>query len=369
MATALLLLVLAGVAVPMSVYGGSLVDRYSPRMIGVGALLAQTAGWLLLAGERGNVMRVLAVAVIGIGTGLFLPAVIPIIARLSGNDAAKTRTMSLRYLLLNAGLGLGAGIAGVLLGSASSGLYRGLFAANGVSCLLYAAIIALLVPLPSAGPTAAGPTTGRVRFRPGLNYVLLLVTQLLLVTFGMAQLESGVPLAVRDQLYGSTSLIGLLYAIGTLVVLLGQMPVSRWVERVHKTRALVCMALVWAGAWLLGFAASTVDGRLRSGFLVAMIVAFGLGECAYSPAFYTLVEKLAPAGTLGRSSGGAWATFQVGNTIGPPVAVFIIDSGVSFWLVLAAAAAISAMLMLVVDRRMHLKPRPVPILGLAIDGN
>jgi len=361
-ATALLLLVLAGVAVPMSVYGGSLVDRHSPRTVGVGALVVQTGGWLLLAGESGYVTQVLALAVIGVGTGLFLPAVIPIIVRLSGTDAAKARTMSLRYLLLNLGLGLGAGLAGVLLGSSSSGLYRALFAVNGVSCLLYALIILLLVPLPSVKPAPDGAPTGKVRFRPSANYILLLAAQLLLVTFGLAQLESGIPLAVRDQLHGSTRLIGLLYAIGTLFVLIGQMPISRLVERMRKTRALIGMALIWALAWLIGYAASAVHGSARSGLLIAMIVTFAIGECAYSPAFYTLVEKLVPAGALGRSSGGAWATFQVGNTVGPPVAVFIIDSDVSFWLVLAAAAAVAAVLLVVVDRRTSLESPPAPVL-------
>ncbi|WP_432824671.1 MFS transporter [Dactylosporangium sp. CA-092794] len=355
-ATAVLLLVLAGAAVPMSVFGGRLVDRHSPRPVAIGALLVQAAGWLLVAVGSGYPAELAALLVIGAGTGLFLPAVIPIIARLSATDAVKVRTMSLRYLALNLGLGAGAGLGGLLLGPAGAGTYRWLCAANGVSCAVYAVIVAARVPLPAGDPALRRARP--VRFRPGLSYTLLLVAQLLLVTFGLAQVESGVPLAVRTELSGSTALVGGLYAVATLVVLAGQLPVSRWVERVHKTRALIVMLLAWAGAWLLGYAAEGLAGGSRVALLVAMMVTFALGECAYSPAFYTLLERLAPAGALGRSTGAAWAVFQVGNTAGPPVAVFLVGGAVPFWLVLAAAATLAAGLVLVVDRRMHAAPRP-----------
>ncbi|MFG2044282.1 MFS transporter [Dactylosporangium sp. NPDC048998] len=357
-ATAVLLLVLAGAAVPMSVYGGSLVDRHSPRAVAIGALLVQAIGWLALAAGSGYGAELLALLVIGVGTGLFLPAVIPIIARLSPTDEIKVRTMSLRYLLLNVGLGLGAGLGGLVLDPATDARYRWLFAADGVSCALYAVLIAALVRLPADTDRPVREGARPVRFRPGLNFALLLLAQLLLVTFGLAQMESGVPLAIRGELAGSTTLVGGLYTIATLVVLAGQLPVSRWVERVHKTRALITMGLAWAGAWLLGYAAGALTGGPRVALLVVMTVTFALGECAYSPAFYTLVEKLAPAGTLGRSSGAAWATFQVGNTIGPPVAVYLVGSAVPFWLVLSAAATAAAALVLVVDRRMHATPAP-----------
>ncbi|MEV6929330.1 MFS transporter [Dactylosporangium sp. NPDC051485] len=357
-ATALLLLLLAGAAVPMSVVGGWLVDRYSPRVVAIAALLVQAAGWLLVSVGSGYAAEVAAVLVIGVGTGAFLPAVVPIITALSTTDEVKVRTMSLRYLLLNLGLGVGAGLGGVLLGSAAATTYQWLCAANGVSCAVYALIIAVRVPLPRAEGDSAQHQAGLVRFRPGLNYALLLVAQLLLVTFGLAQVESGVPLVVRTELSGSTALIGGLYAVATAVVLIGQLPVSRWVERVHKTRALITMGLVWAVAWLLGYTAGALTGGPRVALLVVMMVTFALGECAYSPAFYTLVERIAPKGTLGRSSGAAWAVFQVGNTIGPPIAVFLVGGHLPFWLVLAIAAVAAAVLMLIVDRRMHTAPGP-----------
>ncbi|WP_433618228.1 MFS transporter [Dactylosporangium sp. CA-139114] len=350
-AIALLLLVLAGAAVPMSVVGGWLVDRHSPRIVAVAALLTQTVGWLLVALGSGYAAELAAVLVIGVGTGAFLPAVVPIITALSATAEAKVRTMSLRYLLLNLGLGAGAGLGGVLLGSATG--YRWMCVANGVSCAVYALIILFRVPLPRSDGDAAQHRERLVRFRPGLNYALLLVAQLLLVTFGLAQMESGVPLVIRTEMSGSTALVGGLYAVATAVVLIGQLPVSRWVERVHKTRALITMGLLWAAAWLLGYTAGALTGGPRVALLAVMMVTFALGECAYSPAFYTLVERIAPKGTLGRSSGAAWAVFQVGNTVGPPIAVFLLGARVPLWLVLAAAAVAAAVLLLIVDRRMH----------------
>ncbi|WP_433056663.1 MFS transporter [Dactylosporangium sp. CS-033363] len=350
-ASAALLLLLAGVAVPASLYGGGLADRRSPRSVALAALVAQAAGWLLLGAAPHPVAQAAALVVIGAGTGLFLPAVVPVVAALSPSEAVRARTMSLRYLLLNLGLGAGGAIGGLLLDGAGPGVYHRLFAANGASCLAYAAIVLLLVPVGPAPARGAGEVPAR--FRPGFDLALLFAAELLLVTFGLAQVESGVPLAVREQLHGSTRLVGLLFALGTAVVLVAQLPVARWVERVHKTRALAGMALAWAGAWLLGLVASAAGERARPALLVVVVVGFALGECAYSPAFYTLVERLAPPGALGRASGAAWAVFQAGNTAGPPIAVLVVAGGVSLWPILAAAAVGAAGLLLVLDRRQH----------------
>jgi len=365
-ATALLLLLLAGAAVPMSVIGGRWCDRYSLRLVGNAALAVQTVGWLVLAVASNLGTEIVAVLLIGLGTGPFLAAVVPILDRLTANDTARTRAFALRYQLLNVGLGLGAMIAAFALTSSSVTTYRWLFVFNGLSCLLYALIIAFLVPVPEAtasSPAPAVPT--RAWYRPGRTFSLLLGAQFIMVTFGLVQLESGVPLFVRTRLDGSSTLIGGLFALSTLVVVVGQMPVSRLVERMHKARALIGMSAVWALAWMVGYLATSVGDGARTALLVTMVVVFALGECVYSPAFYTLVTKLSPEGTLGRSSGVAWAMHQVGSTVGPPLAVFLVAGPVSLWLVLAGAAVLAAVMMGIVDRRMHGEDGPQPVPAVA----
>jgi hypothetical protein len=352
-ATALLLLLQAGVAVPMSVIGGRWCDRYSPQLVAAAALGVQTAGWIVLAVASNLGGEIIAMLLIGLGTGPFLAAMVPILDRIADGEAARTRAFALRYQLLNVGLGLGAMIAAFALNSPSVTTYRWLFAFNGLSCLLYALIIAVCVPVPGAAAPTAAAAPVRAWYRPGASFSLLLGAQFLLVTFGLVQLEAGVPLFVRTRMDGSATLIGSLYALSTLIVIAAQMPISRLVERVPKARALIAMSLVWALAWMTGFVASTMDSGPRTGLLVAMVVIFSAGECAYSPAFYTLVTNLSPAGALGRSSGAAWAMHQVGSTVGPPLAVFLVAGPVSLWLVLAGASVLAAMTVAVVDRRMH----------------
>lgn len=358
-ATALLLLLQAGAAVPMSVIGGRWCDRHSPRLVALGGLGVQTAGWAVLAAASSLGAQIVAMVLIGLGTGPFLAAVVPILDRITAGEAARTRAFALRYQLLNVGLGLGAMIAAFALTSPSVTTYRWLFAFNALSCLVYAVVIVVWVPVPAA-PAAAQAPPARAWYRPGVTFSILLGAQFLLVTFGLAQLEGGVPLFVRTRLDGSATLIGGLYALSTLIVIIGQMPVSRLVERMHKARALIAMSLVWAVAWVVGLIASALDGAGQVTLLLVMAVIFAIGECAYSPAFYTLVTKLSPEGALGRSSGVAWAMHQVGSTIGPPLAVFLVAGPVSLWLVLAAAAVLAAMTMVVVDRRMHRQPGPQP---------
>lgn len=361
--SALALLVLAAVAIPLSVLAGRWCDARPTRQVALVGLAAQAAGWLLLS-IAGSVVGVLAaLALVGVGTGIFLPVVVPLLHGLTSSSEQQARAQSVRYLLLNAGLGAGAAVAAVALRHPAIGTYRWLFVADAVSCLLYSMILALRVPNPPPAPAplvVVAPGQRRV-WRNG-NIALLLLAQLLLVTFGLSQIELGIPLLLRARLGISPAVIGLLFALGTVVVVAGQLPGSRLVERVHKTRALGGLATLWLLAWLLGAAATTSVGPARVALLIAMILAFTLGECAYSPAFYSLVGQLAPTGALGRSSGATWAVYNLGNMIGPPVAVLVISAGPAtlLWLVLAAASVLTGATVLILDHRLHRHRRLFP---------
>jgi hypothetical protein len=115
--------------------------------------------------------------------------------------------------------------------------------------------------------TTASPASTAAR-----NMALLLLAQLLLVTFGLSQIELGIPLLLRTHLDISPTTIGVLFALGTLVILTGQLPVSRVVERVHRTRALGCLAASWVLARVLGAVATASAGPTRIALLGAMLV-------------------------------------------------------------------------------------------------
>jgi predicted MFS family arabinose efflux permease len=95
-AVALLLLVLAGVAVPLSMAAGRLCDRRRAlRGMSICALVVQAAGWFVSAAAWGSGIELLAVLLIGMGTGLFLPVVVPILHRLTATEQARARAFAL----------------------------------------------------------------------------------------------------------------------------------------------------------------------------------------------------------------------------------------------------------------------------------
>ncbi len=353
--SALALLLLAGIAVPFSLLAGRWCDNKRARHVALVGLLTQAVGWSVLASASSGAIVLAALALVGAGTGAFMPAVVPLLHGLTTSEQQRARAQSLRYLLLNAGLGAGAALAAVALRHPVASTYRALFLVDAVSCVLYAAVLLLRVAASAPAPVrAAGAgAAGRV-WRNG-NMALLLVAQLLLVTFGLSQIELGIPLLLRTRLGISPTTIGVLFTVGTLVIVAGQLPVGRLVERVHKTRALSCLAACWLLAWALGATATATAGTSRVILLGAMLVAFTLGECAYSPAFYSLVGQLAPDGALGRSSGATFAVFNLGSMLGPPGAVLVTSTGPAglLWLVLGAAAALTAAVMLLLDHRLH----------------
>lgn len=362
--SALALLLLAGTAIPASVVGGRLCDLRSPSTIAMTGLVVQALGWsvLVVLRDAGSVLSM--VTVIGVGTGLFLPAIAPMLDALTATPAQRSRAFSVRYLVMNVGLGAGAAFAALVLHTPSLGAYSWLFAIDAASCVLYALLVALKVRVPAQvrhlpdGGTPVLGEHGRRGQTPSwrnLNFGLLLVIQLLICMFGMSQIESGVPLLLRTRLGISPTIIGLLYALGTVVVVAGQLPVSRFVERVHKTRALAGLSATWALSWMLGVLATHAPIGDRVPLLIAMIVVFTIGECAYSPAFYGLLALLSPQGSLGSHGGLTWATYNVGGMIGPPLAVLIVSAAPAdtLWIVMAAAAVCTGATAAALDYRMH----------------
>ena len=309
-------------ALASNLASGLLADRRSPRAGVAAGTLVQAAGFALLGLAADPPLALAAGAAIGVGTGLFFPSWASLLAS-TASEADRPRRFALAYLLSNGGVGLGAAIGGLLLHTSRPETFTAAYLADAATYVGVAAVAML-----AGAPVAAAGERGSAGYRRALRepaLVLLFAVNLAAVTFGYAQLESGVPLLARRELGLSESAIGIAFAASTLTIVVLQWPIGRAVARISRPAALVTAGLVWGVAWLALLPVAAPAGRAAAAQLVAFGVVFAVGECLLSPSCTPLVAEIAPVGMLGRYNAVVSTTWSLGMMIGPPLGVLLVE--------------------------------------------
>ncbi|GAB3827942.1 MFS transporter [Dactylosporangium cerinum] len=151
---------LALASFPGNWLSGALADRYHGHRVMTGGLVTTVCGLVLVATGEHPLLLGCAVAAVGFGWSVTLPAYATLIAGLVP-EAAQGRTFTLQFALFNAGMGAGSA-AGVLV---TSGNLTALWWVAAATCVVaigavrrsYASHIRTPLPTPGASePSAAG---------------------------------------------------------------------------------------------------------------------------------------------------------------------------------------------------------------------
>jgi MFS family permease len=309
-------------ALASNLVAGLLADRRSPRAGVAAGTLVQAAGYALLGLAADPVPALAAAVTVGIGSGLFFPSWASLLASTAA-EQDRPRRFALAYLLSNGGVGLGAALGGLLLHTSRPETFTVAYLVDAVTFVGVAAAAMRTGP-----PAAVAAGRGSAGYRTALRdpaLALLLAVNAAVVTFGFAQLESGVPLLARRQLGLSETAIGIAFTASTLTIVVLQWPIGRLVARVSRPAALLAAGLVFAAAWLALLPAAAPASRAAGAQLVAFGVVFAVGECLLSPSFAPLVAEIAPAGMLGRYNAMVSTTWSLGTMAGPPIGVLLVE--------------------------------------------
>jgi MFS family permease len=160
------------------------------------------------------------------------------------------------------------------------------------------------------------------------------------------------PAFAHDQAEVSERQIGAIFFINTLVIVIAQLPISRWIEGRRRMRALALMPLLWAGAWLL------VDAggywlTATAAFAVIAVAAgiVGLGECFHGPAHQALVADIGPPHLRGRYFAVHSLSWGLGGTVGPAVGGFILAAApFALWPLASAVCLVATSGVLAIER-------------------
>ena len=316
---------------------GSVIDRWGPRRLQIGALAMNLLGSALLAFATTPARAAVAYALFGVGQAVFWPASQSLVAAVIP-AGIRQRYYGTNFTVLNLGIGVGGLASGLFVSEAHPWTFQAIYLANAGSFLAPLTVLAL--PLRHVGnavvrPAAGGDASdGASPATPSGSYRLVLrdaaFRRFLVVVFfgafvGYAQFEAGWTAYARTVAQASTQLIGVAFAVNTATIVLLQLVVIQRIEGRRRTRVLMLMSAVWALSWSLMGLAGLVPGSVAGAVLLTgSMGVFALGETFQSPVVPAITNDLAPEHLRGRYNAVGSGVFQVAAVLGPVVAGFLL---------------------------------------------
>lgn len=323
------------VVVPLA---GTLMDRVGARRVLAGAMMLFAVAQVGLALVHTAAWAVPVLLLQGIALGPTFPAFNTLLAGLTSGQTQQ-RAFAVNFTVLNAGIGVGGLVSGVVVNVARPLTFQALFFGNALVTAL-GGLIVLSVAEPSRARSSAegGHAAG---YRQVLGNPLLrraVVLTLLLALTGYAALDSGLP-AYANVVGGvSAKVVALSLSANTLTIVVLQLPVLRLLSGRRRTSAVAVVGLVWCASWVL-FAFCAVPGSMaaRDALVLAFAAVFGLGETFLSPSLAPLVNSLAADEVRGRANALTSGMYSVAFVISPAISAAFIAGGLSgVWIALLA---------------------------------
>ncbi|MEL6136398.1 MAG: MFS transporter [Cyanobacteria bacterium J06628_6] len=337
--------------------GGSMAD--SPRwgrrqtLLLAAAISAVADGVFVLS--TGFSTFVAGNLLMGMGIGLYWPAAEAMVADLTA-AAARNEAYALVRLADSLGVSLGVMLGGWLI--TATGAYRALFVIDGLTFLIFLAIVALA--LAETRPAQRQPS----QFWQGWGVALkdrrlltFFVVNILFTTY-LSQVQSTLPVYLNrfaqlpnGQPFSEQVLSGLFAAHVTLTAIL-QLPVARRLRQLRAARALMISLGLWAvgygAVWLTSTGAALVWAGVGLTILAGATV-------VYMPVASTLVTDLATSDLRGVYLSVNSLCWAVGYLIGPPAGGWALDQPTAiaqgFWLALSALCLPGLLILQHLDRQ------------------
>ena len=240
-----------GAAVSLFIGGpvGALIDRIGPKKVIIVGIVAEaigTGGWAFVQTHRDAIV---VMGVQSIGAAFIWPPINVMLTRLT---EAKDRQniFGLNFMLLNLGIGLGGIFASLVITEGSLRSFQIMYILDSFTFLLFLAVV-LLIRTPLIGKyihEAHEPKSGSYKeVWANKQIVLLSISGLVLLIFGYASLQAGLPIYATQYLGLSPKWLGIFYAANTISIVLFQPAVLRKLSRESKYKALIAVGIIY---WL-----------------------------------------------------------------------------------------------------------------------
>ncbi|AJE41397.1 MFS transporter [Streptomyces nodosus] len=323
MTAGLLLAVFAVAALVVLPLAGRAIVRRGPLPVLLTALVLAAVGALGLGLSATASTALLSASLLGAGQAVMQPALATMIVDCSTTQT-RSRAFALQFFLQNLGLGVGGLIGGHLVDTSRAASFTLLFAIEAAMFLLLVAVMAT-VRMPRApeieSMTSLDGGTSWKRLLGNRAMVQLCVLGFVLFFACYGQFESGLSAYGVEAAGISTSSLGTALAANTLVIVVAQFAVLKFVERRKRTRVIAAVGLIWAVAWsVAGYAGLGHGSRaMATAAFISTYALFGLGEAMLSPTVAPLVADLAPSGMAGQYNSAFALVKQLALAVGPAI--------------------------------------------------
>ncbi len=319
----LVLAVFAVAALIVLPFAGRAIVRRGPLPVLLTALVTAALGALSLGLSASASTVLLSAAALGAGQAVMQPALATMIVDCSSSET-RSRAFAMQFFLQNLGLGVGGLIGGHLVDTSNPSSFTLLFAIEAAMFLLLVVVmVTARIPRTPRVEEAAGQSggTGWKQLLGNRAMVQLCVLGFVLFFACYGQFESGLSAYGVEAAGISTSALGTALAANTLVIVVAQFAVLKYVERRKRSRVIAAVGLIWAVAWAVAGYAGLGHGSqtMATAAFISTYALFGLGEAMLSPTLAPLVADLAPTGMAGQYNSAFALVKQLALAIGPAV--------------------------------------------------
>jgi MFS family permease len=331
------ILVAIGTAIGLLVppLAGRLVDRSGPRKVVSTAQLLQAAGAAGYFVAADPTVLLLAAVLLAAGQQVFYSSLFALIGDTAG-PGPKDRTFALVGMVRSASFGLGGLVAGVVLTGAGAAGLRIAVAADGVSFVVAAVLLLVLLRVPHVRHERTSATIGVLRNRPYLALIGITTLMVLALDFFLV----GVPVYVLEVLHGPSWLPGAMLTCLTLITSTAATLVVRVTRRLARTTSMIIGAVLYV-AWCassLGAAGLPVSWRPAVLLIGMLLMASGN---LFGGRANALAEAAAPRELRGRYLAAFQYAFTVAGIAAPGVvALFAVGAWLP-WLLVAVCAILA----------------------------
>ncbi|MFD4658455.1 MDR family MFS transporter [Kitasatospora sp. NPDC058444] len=341
-----------------AILAGVLADRIGRRPTLLGAQLGTALFTSVLGFADGQVAIAAVAFMVGLCNNATRPPTSAIIADLVPPED-RVRAYSLNYWAINIGFGLSAAVAGLI---ASHG-YLTLFLLDALTTVVCAVVIFLRIPetKPQAAPGPAGgsaepPVSLLSVFRDAPFMALVGLTLMLALVFQQGSTTLAVDMGAAGI---APSEYGLVIGLNGLLIVVLQIPLTRWMEGRSRTGLLIASCLLTG--W--GFGLAALAGS--SAWLFALSVAvWTVGEILHTPVMMGMVAELAPTHGRGRYQGVHSLSWSLASFLGPAGGGLLLQYAgpAALWTACGVVGTVTALGYVVLARRTGAAGRRPPVI-------
>jgi MFS family permease len=317
--------------------GGTLIDRFGPRVVMVVGLVVEACsvasiGYVSTVGQAFVVATVVCLGTVGL-----YPAATALLTRMVA-ESERERVYGIQFMLMNAGLGVGGLVSSFIIDTTSVASFQRLYLVDAASYLAYIGVVATLprgtglVPARderSELPDEGGSPGGWRQVLSDRTLLRVVGVSVVVLTFGYAQMEAGFAAYLTTTGGVPAQRLGWAYAANTGVIVLGQLVALRLVQGRSRTRLLALAALIWSMSWVVITSSGRVSGAASIACAVVGLGLFGIGETIWAPVAPAVVNELAVEELRGRYNALQGMVWTVASILGPSIAGLLIGNDLS----------------------------------------